>query len=70
MSFRAGPSAKVEPSAGSIEPAPASRRPALRELLPQGTPEDWVAIGSAPLFDEYERKLREVGRKLDPAFAK
>jgi predicted nucleic acid-binding protein len=26
-----------------------------------------VAIGSAPLFDEYERKLSEIGRKLDPA---
>jgi len=26
-----------------------------------------VAIGSAPLFHEYERKLREIGQKLDPA---
>jgi predicted nucleic acid-binding protein len=26
-----------------------------------------VAIGSAPLFEEYERKLREIGTKLDPA---
>lgn len=43
------------------------RRAALLELLPYGTPDDWVAIGSAPLFDEYERKLREIGRKLDPA---
>lgn len=42
------------------------RRAALLELLPYGVPEDWVAVGSAPLFDEYERKLREVGRKLDP----
>ncbi|MBW8060682.1 MAG: PIN domain-containing protein [Solirubrobacterales bacterium] len=25
-----------------------------------------MAIGSTPLFDEYERKLREIGRKLNP----
>jgi predicted nucleic acid-binding protein len=43
------------------------RRAALLELLPYGTPEDWVAIGSAPIFDEYERKLREIGHKLNPA---
>jgi predicted nucleic acid-binding protein len=43
------------------------RRAALLERLPYGTPEDWVAIGSRPLFDEYERKLREIGVKLDPA---
>lgn len=43
------------------------RRAALAELLPDGTPDDWVAIGSAPLFGEYERKLREIGQKLDPA---
>lgn len=41
------------------------RRAALLERLPYGTPEDWVAIGSRPLFDEYERKLREIGAKLD-----
>lgn len=44
-----------------------NRRAALVELLPDGTPDDWVAIGSASLFDEYERKLREIGQKLDPA---
>jgi predicted nucleic acid-binding protein len=43
------------------------RRAALLERLPYGTPENWVAIGSRPLFDEYERKLREIGTKLDPA---
>lgn len=42
------------------------RRARLLGMLPDGTPDDWVAIGSAPLFDEYERKLREIGRKLDP----
>lgn len=44
----------------------ADRRAALEELLPYGTPDDWVAIGSAPLFDEYERKLRDVGGRIDP----
>jgi predicted nucleic acid-binding protein len=44
----------------------ADRRAAPEELLPHGTPDDWVAIGSAPLFDEYERKLREIGKRLDP----
>jgi hypothetical protein len=44
-----------------------NRRAALVELLPDGTPDDWVAIGSVPLFDKYERKLREIGQKLDPA---
>ncbi len=45
----------------------ADRKAAMEELLPHGTPDDWVAIGSAPLFDEYERKLREVGKKINPA---
>lgn len=40
------------------------RRAALRERLPYDTPEDWVAIGSRALFDEYERKLKEIGTKL------
>lgn len=44
-----------------------NRRAALVELLPDDTPDDWVAIGSAPLFNEYERKLREIGQKLDSA---
>jgi predicted nucleic acid-binding protein len=43
------------------------RRAALLERLPYGVPEDWVAIGSRPLFEEYERKLREIGTRLDPA---
>ena len=42
------------------------RRAALLERLPYGTPGDWIAVGSRPLFDEYEGKLREVGRRLDP----
>jgi predicted nucleic acid-binding protein len=27
-------------------------------------PEDWVAVGSQPIFDEYERKLPVVGARL------
>lgn len=42
------------------------RRAALLEVLPDGMPDDWVAIGSKPLFDEYERKLKEIGSELDP----
>lgn len=42
------------------------RRTALIERLPIGTPDNWVAAGSGPLFDEYERKLREIGRRLNP----
>ncbi|MFY9470369.1 MAG: hypothetical protein WAP37_09680 [Solirubrobacterales bacterium] len=37
----------------------ADRRSALAELLPHGTPADLVAAGSAALFDEYLRKVRE-----------
>jgi hypothetical protein len=39
----------------------------LAEHLPYGAPQDWVAVGSTPLFDEYERKVREIGRRFDPA---
>ncbi len=42
------------------------RRTALRELLPHDTPEHWVAVGGAAIFDEYERKVREIGRRLNP----
>lgn len=43
------------------------RRAALAELLPYPTPDDYVAVGFTALFDEFERKVREVGRKLDPS---
>ncbi len=43
------------------------RRAVLGELLPFGTPDDYVAVGFTALFDEFERKVREVGRKLDPS---
>jgi hypothetical protein len=42
------------------------RRTVLAERLPYGAPDDWVAVGSKPLFDEYERKVREIGAKFDP----
>ncbi len=42
------------------------RRALLSEHLPYGAPEDWVAAGSRPLFDEYERKVREIGHRFDP----
>jgi hypothetical protein len=42
------------------------RRALLSEHLRYGAPEDWVAAGSRPLFDEYERKVREIGHRFDP----
>ncbi len=43
------------------------RRAAMRELLPHDTPEDWIALGAAAIFDEYERKVGEIGRRLNPS---
>jgi predicted nucleic acid-binding protein len=43
-----------------------ARSAALAERLPTGVPDDWVAIGSKVLFDEYERKVREKGTRFDP----
>ena len=42
------------------------RRAVLRDLLPHDTPEHWVAVGGAAIFDEYEGKVREIGRRLNP----
>jgi predicted nucleic acid-binding protein len=42
------------------------RREILHDLLPDNTPEHWVALGSAVLFAEYERKVREIGTRLNP----
>jgi hypothetical protein len=39
---------------------------ALSERLPIDAPDDWLAVGSRPLFDEYERKLREDGKRFNP----
>ena len=38
----------------------------LRERLPYGCPDDWRLVASRPVLDEYERKLRQAGRRLDP----
>jgi hypothetical protein len=35
-------------------------------LEPAERYERTVAVGSRPLFDEYERKVREIGRHFDP----
>lgn len=42
------------------------RRALLAEHLPYDAPDDWAAAGSRPLFDEYERKVREIGHRFDP----
>ncbi len=42
------------------------RRTTLRDLLPHDAPEHWVALGGTAIFDEYERKVREIGRRLNP----
>jgi predicted nucleic acid-binding protein len=38
----------------------------LEDLLPPDAPRHYVAAGFAALFNEYERKLREAGPRLDP----
>jgi hypothetical protein len=42
------------------------RLAAVHEHLPDDAPHDWLSLGSAVLFDEYERKVREVGARLNP----
>jgi predicted nucleic acid-binding protein len=42
------------------------RHAAVRDLLPHDTPEHWVAVGGEVIFNEYERKVREIGRRLNP----
>lgn len=43
------------------------RRTTLRDLLPNDAPERWVAVGGAVIFNEYERKVSEIGRHLNPS---
>ena len=43
-----------------------TQRAALAAQLPHDVPDDWIAVGSRPLFDEYERKVREIGPRFDP----
>lgn len=52
----------IETARQLVEEA-AARRAALLEHLPVGTPDD-CAVGSRPLFDEYERKLRQIGGRF------
>ncbi len=40
---------------------------ALRDMLPADAPSDWLAVGSASIFDEYEHKVRQIGTRLNPA---
>jgi predicted nucleic acid-binding protein len=42
------------------------RREQLRDALPVRAPDDLCLIGSTRLFDEVERKVAQVGRRLDP----
>src|SRR5690348_5963002 len=42
------------------------RRDELRDRLGLRAPDDLCLVGSRLLFDEVERKVRDVGRKLDP----
>jgi predicted nucleic acid-binding protein len=58
-----GALASIEAEAHAAE----RRRTALRDLLPHDTPEHWVAVGGEAIFDEYERKVREIGRRLNPS---
>jgi predicted nucleic acid-binding protein len=57
-----GALASIEAEAHAAE----RRRAALRDLLPLDTPEHWMAVGGAAIFDEYERKVSEIGRRLNP----
>jgi predicted nucleic acid-binding protein len=38
----------------------------LRDALPPSCPDHWRLVGSRPLLAEYERKLHEIGPRLDP----
>lgn len=52
---------------GAVKAETAERQRAiLRDLLPDNAPEHWVTLGSAVLFEEYERKVREIGTRLNP----
>lgn len=41
-----------------------NQQAALMELLPYGTPSNWVMAASGYMLDEYERKAREIGKKF------
>ncbi len=64
--------ARVHVPQGSSAEAAANerRRSVLRDLLPHNTPTQWVALGSTALFDEHERKVGEIGSRLNPNMRK
>src|SRR5438270_2268335 len=45
------------------------RRDELRDRLGMRAPDDLCLVGSRLLFDEVERKVREVGDRFDPALS-
>jgi predicted nucleic acid-binding protein len=55
------------PSADQLVRNADARYERLRQRLPAGCPDYWRLICSRPLLNEYERKLREIGPKLNPA---
>ncbi len=55
------------PSADQLVRAADARYERLRGRLPAGCPDHWRLVCSRPLLNEYERKLRETGPKLNPA---
>ena len=54
------------PASESLIAHAESQRAGMAERLPYSVPDDWAAVGSRPLFDEYERKVREIGSSFDP----
>lgn len=61
-----GASAHMPPSCSSEIRESERTLAILRDLLPENAPSQWVALGSTALFDEYERKVRQIGRRLSP----
>jgi len=62
---RLGAAVHAEPYRGRIA-AIERRRDQMRDSLGMRAPDDLCLVGSALMFDEVERKVREVGRRLDP----
>jgi predicted nucleic acid-binding protein len=62
---RPGAEVHDEPLLQRVE-AVARRRDEFRDRLGMRAPDDLCLVGSRLLFDELERKVREVGQKFDP----
>ena len=67
LSVRAAARSAAPRAFESLAGVAEQRLAAMHENLPDDAPQDWVSLGSAVLFDEYERKVREVGAKLNPS---